>query len=160
VRRYSTVPARRLERSRNPALIIVSVVSVLVVVGGAFLLAARLGRLAAGPEPTATAAATSTASPLAVAGGTPAPGGATFASPQELAQAFIAAWQKGDYAAMYPLISSAAQSHISQADFVKRYQDIAAEMGQQSITVTLGTAAPGAMRLPIHVVRQTSRGGR
>ena len=134
-------------------------IGVLVVVSGAFLLAARLGPLAAGPEPTATAAATSTASPLAVAGGTPVPAGATFASPQELAQAFIAAWQKGDYAAMYPLISSAAQSHISQADFVKRYQDIAAEMGQQSITVTLGTAAPGAMRLPIHVVRQTSRVG-
>ena len=38
-------------------------------------------------------------------------------------QSFVAAFQKGDYATMYSLISKASQSAISQTDFGKKYDD-------------------------------------
>jgi len=38
-------------------------------------------------------------------------------------RAFLDAWQKDDYAAMYPLISLDNQSSITSDDFTKRYRD-------------------------------------
>ncbi|MGB8645189.1 MAG: penicillin-binding protein 2 [Anaerolineae bacterium] len=69
-------------------------------------------------SPTTTSAATPTIPPTLSP--TPMPANGT-------ARAFIDAWGKGDYASMYGMLSSSAQTAISQDDFVKRYQSIAAE---------------------------------
>ncbi len=46
---------------------------------------------------------------------------------RDTARAFLEGWGKGDYAAMYSLLSSQSQAAISQDDFVKRYQSTADE---------------------------------
>ena len=79
---------------------------------------------------------------------------------REAAERFVQAWERGDYRAMYALLSSAARERIDERSFVTRYEGIAEEMGQQAIRITLGEPLPGTLRFPIHVVRETSRVGR
>jgi penicillin-binding protein 2 len=45
------------------------------------------------------------------------------ADPQSAMKDFLDAWQKDDYAAMYPLLSQESQAGISLDDFTKRYHD-------------------------------------
>jgi hypothetical protein len=79
---------------------------------------------------------------------------------REAAERFVRAWEERDYRAMYALLSSAARQQIDEAQFIRRYEAISAEMGERSLQVTLGEALPGTMRFPIHVVRETTRVGR
>ena len=44
---------------------------------------------------------------------------------QSAAQAFLQAWKDEDYPKMYGLLTSTSQDAISEADFEKRYQDVA-----------------------------------
>lgn len=83
-----------------------------------------------------------------------------FTSPRAVAEAFVRAWEAGDYRGMYRLLSSAARARIDEASFVARYEGIAEEMGQRSLTVSLGDPLPGTLRFPIHVVRDSTRVGR
>ncbi len=46
---------------------------------------------------------------------------------EPVAQAFLQAWEQGEYEAMYELLSSPAKASVSQEAFVQRYQDVAAE---------------------------------
>src|SRR6185295_9449580 len=68
----------------------------------------RAGR----PHPTPTIPAVPTATP-----GTP--------DPQGTAATFLEAWQAGDYAGMYSLLSPLSQDAISQSDFQARYEAVA-----------------------------------
>ncbi|MEP7198525.1 MAG: penicillin-binding protein 2 [Chloroflexota bacterium] len=70
-------------------------------------------------EPTPTAAPTPT--PTEPATPTPLP------SPEQSARNFLGAWEKGQYEAMYALLSDASKQSFSQEAFVKRYRDIATE---------------------------------
>lgn len=67
------------------------------------------------PTPFATVIPTEPATP------TPLP------SPEGAARDFLGAWEKGQYEAMYALISDASKTGITQEAFVKRYRDIATE---------------------------------
>src|SRR5258705_7287770 len=44
--------------------------------------------------------------------------------PADTANAFLAAWQQGQYSAMYDLLSSAAQASTPRDVFVRRYANI------------------------------------
>jgi penicillin-binding protein 2 len=44
--------------------------------------------------------------------------------PEKTAENWLTAWQNGDYAAMYTMLTATSQKSISQADFVARYQGI------------------------------------
>lgn len=46
---------------------------------------------------------------------------------EPVAQAFLQAWEGGDYQAMYELLSSRAKAAISPQDFTERYRDVTAE---------------------------------
>jgi penicillin-binding protein 2 len=60
------------------------------------------------------------------------------------AAGFLAAWQRGDYATMYSLLSPLSQAAITQEDFTKRYTDIADSMTQTSVeTKILSSLADG-----------------
>ncbi len=48
-------------------------------------------------------------------------------SPEPTARNFLSAWEKGQYEAMYALVSSQTRATTSQEAFVKRYRDIATE---------------------------------
>ncbi|MBI5879028.1 MAG: penicillin-binding protein 2 [Chloroflexi bacterium] len=69
------------------------------------------------PPPTATP------SPVPTAAVTPTP----LPSPEPAIRAFLGAWEKGQYEAMYALLSEPSKANFSQEAFVKRYRDIAAE---------------------------------
>ncbi len=56
------------------------------------------------------------------------------------AQAFLQAWELGDYHAMYDLLSSGAKAAISRQAFVERYQDVAAEATIISVATRLRSA--------------------
>ncbi len=73
-----------------------------------------------------TPTATSVPLPTAVPSPTPPP-------PDVTARAFLDAWGKGDYAAMYKMLAPKAAAGISLDDFGKRYQSTAAEMTAATI---------------------------
>jgi len=57
-------------------------------------------------------------------------------------QSYLAAFQKGDYATMYSLISKASQSAISQADFGKKYDEALNTMSASKLDTQLLTERP------------------
>ncbi|MBI3362804.1 MAG: hypothetical protein HY023_17015 [Chloroflexi bacterium] len=60
------------------------------------------------------------------------------------AAAFLSAWQRGDYAGMYALLSPLSQAAISLEDFTKRHQSVAEAMTQTSVeTKVLSSLAQG-----------------
>lgn len=75
-------------------------------------LAMLAGCTSLGPPPTVTPLPTATAT-----AGTP--------DPQGTATTFLEAWQAGDFAGMYSLLSPLSQAAISLADFQTRYEDLA-----------------------------------
>ena len=133
--------------------IVISLLGITVIVLGVFVLADRFGsgRI---PGTNTTIPGLAVASP-----GTATVSAAAIRSPRDVAGTFVNLWDAGDYNAMYGLLSANARQHISQADFVKRYQGIDQEVGQTSIQVTLGEASSDALRFPIHVVRQSAKVG-
>ncbi|MCM8745232.1 penicillin-binding protein 2 [Thermomicrobium sp. CFH 73360] len=147
----SRSPFRSPRRRRNLGPLLASFVAFLVVTGGLAAVALQYGAATRGTNSTPTGVpATVSASP-------------PQESPQtakEAAEAFVRAWQSGDYRSMYALITRAAQQAIDEDSFVARYEGIAREIGQVSMEITLGEPLPGTLRFPIHVVRESARVGR
>lgn len=171
---YGQPPARR----NILPTVVVSVLGLLIVVLGLFLVASHLGSTAASrtkttqatqvangvapagsPGSTSAASAGRAASP-ASASGSPTVNPNTLRTPLEVAKAYVQLWNSGDYAQMYPLISTVAQSTISDQNFAGRYQGIEQEVGQTAIKVTINNGTPSdATHVPIHVVRQSAKVG-
>ncbi|HET9017465.1 MAG TPA: penicillin-binding protein 2 [Thermomicrobiaceae bacterium] len=135
--------------------IVMSLLAIVVVVLGVFLLADRFGgnhllsnaTVPGLPGAPAASPGAGTASPT------------NLASAQDVAGSFVNLWNAGDYQGMYNLISATSQQQITEANFVKRYQGIDQEIGQTAIKITMGQAASNALTFPIHVVRQTATVG-
>lgn len=68
---------------------------------------------------------------------TPGPTATPTNQPGAIAAAFLSAWNAGQYAQMYGLISAEAQSKISKDDFVQRYTAIAREATINSVQAAL-----------------------
>lgn len=144
-------PSFRSRRRQRLSSLVAGFVVFLVVAGGLVALAVQYGLPSTG---NGHSGVTATASPSSES----VRPGARMA--REAAERFVQAWERGDYRAMYALLSSAARERIDERSFVTRYEGIAEEMGQQAIRITLGEPLPGTLRFPIHVVRETSRVGR
>src|SRR3954447_25377989 len=95
----------------------------------------RLGRLV----PLLVLAAGAFAGGL-VAGGRPGPAGRARREPAErrLAARFAAAWERGDYAAMYSMLTPAAQDATSVTRFARAYRSSAST----ATTVRLTASRP------------------
>lgn len=59
---------------------------------------------------------------------------------QDVARAFLSAWQAGDYQGMYALLSPASQSTISAERFAARYEGIAEEATLTGLTASVASA--------------------
>ncbi|MCX2726596.1 penicillin-binding protein 2 [Thermomicrobium sp. 4228-Ro] len=143
-------PSFRSRRRQPLSSLVAGFVVFLVVAGGLVALAVRYGLPSTSND---HGGVTATASPSSES---VRPGARTA---REAAERFVQAWERGDYRAMYALLSSAARERIDERSFVARYEGIAGEMGQLSIRITLGEPLPGTLRFPIHVVRESSRVG-
>jgi penicillin-binding protein 2 len=72
--------------------------------------------------------------------------------PEDAATAYFAAWQQGEYAAMYDMLSADAQSRITRGAFVRRYTNIHDGIGELKLQAApKGPATDGAV--PFTVVR-------
>lgn len=136
--------ARR--RRRTVGSFLVSLALFLVITGGVLIVAVRYSGRPVGRSEESSLDHTVTP--------------ARFQSPREAAEVFVHLWEAGDYRGMYALLSRAAQERITEDSFVRRYESIAAEMGQYKIEITLGEPLPGTLRFPIRVVRDSTRVGR
>src|SRR5690242_18171373 len=72
-------------------------------------------------EAPSQAAPTATVPPTVPPTPTPLP------SPELTARTFLGGWERGQYEAMYGMLSDDAKASTSQEAFVKRYRDIASE---------------------------------
>jgi len=79
---------------------------------------------------TTTASAASASSP-------PKPTATPVNEPGAIAAAYLAAWNAGNYADMYALISADAKQKISQDDFVQRYNAIRVQATISNVNATL-----------------------
>lgn len=127
-----------------------TVVGLVVVVGGLFLLADRFGGSFTGTNTVAGTPVAGSPQPIDVS---------KLRSPHDAAQAWVNLWNAGNYAGLYSLLSTPAKQRITQDDFVKRYQGIDQEVGQTSIHVTIGTAPKDSNSIPIHVSRDSGKVG-
>jgi penicillin-binding protein 2 len=63
--------------------------------------------------------------------------------PEDAASAFFAAWQKGQYSAMYDMLAADARAATPRDVFVRRYTNIHQGIGEQNIAVqATGSATP------------------
>lgn len=129
--------------------LIMSVLGLIVVVLGLFLVADRLGGQRPGNE---TLPGEDGATPSAVST-------ATLRTPRDVAGAYVRLWQAEDYEGMYELLSAPAKHTITVEEFAQRYRGIAQEIGQTSFEVTLQDADRDAVNQPIHVVRESAKVG-
>jgi penicillin-binding protein 2 len=104
-------------------------------------------------EPTATA---STPSPVP-ASATPAPTATPLPDARGTTEAYLAAWQAGDYAAMYALLAPESRAALAAADFEQQYRQNLSIMSSQAYTPTLtGANATGdAAEAQAHISYQT-----
>ncbi|MDQ6672563.1 MAG: hypothetical protein M3069_17775, partial [Chloroflexota bacterium] len=65
----------------------------------------------------------------------PVPPAPLPARPEDAANAFLAAWQQGQYSAMYDLLSASAQATTPRDVFVRRYTNIHTGTGETSLSV-------------------------
>ncbi len=72
------------------------------------------------------------------------------ADPQETMTAFLEAWQKDDYAAMYPLLSQESQANITSDDFIKRYREAMDSLTLQELSFEVSPSNPGATSTQIN----------
>jgi cell division protein FtsI/penicillin-binding protein 2 len=84
-------------------------------------------------------------------------------APEAAARAYLAAWQQGDYAAMYALLTARAREQVGPEAFAARYQAAGATAGLRSVTPTLGARAAGSderqARFPVTTRWETERVG-
>ncbi len=62
---------------------------------------------------------------------------------QEVAEAFLIAWQDGDFAAMYDLLSVYSQDALTEEDFATTYQDVSNTLTLQSLDAQVLSALAG-----------------
>jgi penicillin-binding protein 2 len=97
-----------------------------------------------GPEPTPAAPTQPPVPP------TPVP-----TRPEDAANAFLAAWQQGQYSAMYDLLSAGAQATTPRDLFVRRYTNIHDGIGETHLTAQSSgpatTTDPSNTRVPFNV---------
>jgi penicillin-binding protein 2 len=98
------------------------------------------------PEPAPTAVPTQPPPPPPTA--TPLP-----KRPEDAASAYFAAWQQGQYAAMYAMLSADAQSRIGRDAFVRRYTNIHDGTGEIKLRVQAGEPADQSGGVPFSVTR-------
>ena len=88
--------------------------------------------------------------------------------PDTTAKAYAAAWQRGDHAAMWELLTEGSQARVGTEGFIDRLPRIAAEMTLRSLEVKVGPSSrpltagsPDAARatVPLDVVYRTDRVG-
>ena len=60
--------------------------------------------------------------------------------PEDAANAFFIAWQRGQYAAMYDLLSSDAQAATAKDIFLRRYANIRDGIGETKLTIVANAA--------------------
>lgn len=66
------------------------------------------------------------------------------AVPQDTLNAFLDAWQKNDYARMYPLLSQDSQNSITADDFTLRYRSSMDTLTLKEMSYTTSPATPNA----------------
>src|SRR5262245_49973310 len=123
-----------------------------VLVLGSLLVATGCGS----PEPVPAAKPTE-APPTVEPSPTPEP-----ARPEDAADAFFTAWQRGQYAAMYELLAADAKAATPREIFVRRYTNIHDGIGETSVTVQatppppLPDPAATQTQVPFQVTRGTA----
>ena len=88
---------------------------------------------------------------------------------EPVARAYATAWTKGDYDAMWALLTDESKAKVGEDGFIKRLPRIAEEMTQQSLEAIAGTAAhpaaatgspdPRRAIVPLSVTFRTQRVG-
>jgi penicillin-binding protein 2 len=63
-------------------------------------------------------------------------------APEATARAFLADWERADYAAMYSHLSAAARASVSAEHFAARYKQAATTTELRQLSATLGLRAP------------------
>jgi penicillin-binding protein 2 len=83
------------------------------------------------------------------------------ADPQSTLLAFLEAWQKDDYDAMYPLISEDSRSSITSDDFTKRYRDAMNSLTLKEMTyeISPGSQTPTTAQVSFRVTFKTQIAG-
>jgi penicillin-binding protein 2 len=83
------------------------------------------------------------------------------ADPQSTMRTFLDAWQKDDYASMYPLISQDSQAGITLDDFTKRYSDAmnSLTLKEMSYEVSPGNSTPPTAQMSFRVTFKTQIAG-
>ncbi len=146
--------------------LIMSLMGLMIVILALFLVADHLGRgtnlgIGSSASPVASVgggsnSATGSSQPAA----TPTVvNTATLKTPEDVASAYVKLWSAGSYSDMYQLLSTTSKQVINETDFVNRYEGIAAEVGQTSLTATITDTSANSTRIPIHVVRQSGKVG-
>ncbi len=76
---------------------------------------------------------------------------------EETAQAFLKAWEQGDYARMYGLLSPSSRASIDLGKFKRIYQDVAAEATITSVSTSITSALqePPEAQVAYHVSMET-----
>ncbi len=105
--------------------------------------------------------ATPTASPqppTATATHTPAPTATPAPTPEGAARAYLEAWSRADYAAMYGLLTAESQAALPPGDFEAQYRAILDSMTGISVTAQIGAVAGEAesARVAAHLVFSTA----
>lgn len=146
--------------------IVISVLGLIVIALGVFLLADRLGGAKSNNASTNGSSPNGVVAVASPKAGTPAPTQTPIPTPtgpastaESIAQRWVLLWGNQDYADMYDLISNASKQSISKKDFVARYQGIASAIGETSIKATVNSADTNASSYQMHVVRETSTVG-
>jgi penicillin-binding protein 2 len=73
--------------------------------------------------------------------------------PEDAAQAFFTAWQQGQYAAMYDLLSADAQAATPREVFVRRYTNIHDGIGELKLSVQASGPPDASGQVPFQVTR-------
>ncbi len=73
--------------------------------------------------------------------------------PEDAANAFLTAWQQGQYSAMYDLLSTGAKATTPRDLFVRRYTNIHDGIGETKLTAQAAVADPSTHKVPFQVTR-------
>jgi len=115
---------------------------------GCVLFVAACSGLEPTPAPTPVPAPTS----VPTLAPTPVP-----TRPEDAAKAFLAAWQQGQYSAMYDLLSTGAQASTPRDLFVRRYTNIHDGIGETKLAAQPSgpatTTDPATSQVPYQVTR-------
>ncbi len=84
---------------------------------------------------------------------------AALKTPEQVAAAYVKFWSASNYSDMYQLLSSTSKQVVNEKDFVDRYQGIATEVGEESLTATVTNTQQNNTRVPIHVVWNSGKVG-